>query len=64
MRILERNIAMLAENAANLVIQLHELEQLRERLKRAQQSARQSQQLDRRKRTRIRFQPRSRLRRR
>jgi hypothetical protein len=55
MRILQQNIAVLADNAANLVIQLRELEQLREQLKRAQQSARRSRQIDRRKRTRIRW---------
>ena len=55
MRILQQNIAVLADNAANLVIQLRELEQLHEQLKSAQQSARGSRQIDRRKRTRIRW---------
>ena len=55
MRILQQNIAVLADNAANLVIQLRELEQLHEQLKSAQQSARGSRQIDRSKRTRIRW---------
>ena len=33
MRILQQNIAVLADNAAELVIQLRELEQLREQLR-------------------------------
>jgi len=64
MRILEHNIAILADNAANLFIQISELNDLRQQLRKAQLSARRSQQLDRRRSTRILFQPGSRLRRR
>jgi len=52
MRSLQPNIAILADNAANLVIQLHELKQLRERLRTAEQSVRRSRLRTRRRRAR------------
>jgi hypothetical protein len=52
MRSLQPNIAILADNAANLVIRLHELKQLRERLRTAEQSARRSRLRTRRRRAR------------
>ena len=65
MRSFQQKLATFTDNAANLVIQFWELKQLRERLKRAQQSGRKSPQIDRRKRTRIRrLEHRRRLRRR
>jgi hypothetical protein len=52
MRLLQQNLAILADNAANLLIQISELNDLRQQLRKAQLSARRSQQLDSRKRTR------------
>jgi len=56
-------LAVVINAAVNLNIQLCELNRLRALVRKAQLSARRSQQLDRRKRTRIRFKPGSRLRR-
>ena len=52
MRSRQQSIAILADNAANLVIQLHELKQLRERLRKAEQSARRSRPRTRQRRAR------------
>jgi len=57
MRSFQQKLATFTDNTANLVIQLWELKQLRERLRQAQQSVRRSRQPNRRKRTRIAFRP-------
>jgi hypothetical protein len=52
MRSFQQRLATFTDNTADLVIQLWELNQLRERLRKAQQSARRLQAPNRRKRTR------------
>jgi hypothetical protein len=60
----DKRVAVLINAAVNLNVKFCELNRLRALVRKAQLSARRSQQLDRRKRTRIRFQPGSRLHRR
>jgi hypothetical protein len=60
----DKRVAVLINAAVNLNVQFCELNRLRALVRKAQLSVRRSQQLDRRKRTRIRFQPGSRLHRR
>jgi hypothetical protein len=53
MRSIQRRIATVASTAANLIAQLCELNELRERIKKAQLSDRRSRRIYHRKRTRI-----------
>src|SRR5882672_2304849 len=53
MRSFQQSIATFTDNVANLAVQFCELKQLRERLTRAQQSARRSRSPNRRRRMRI-----------
>jgi hypothetical protein len=53
MRSFQQSIATFTDNVANVAVQFCELKQLRERLTRAQQSARRSRSPDRRRRMRI-----------
>jgi len=53
MRSFQENLSIFTDNTTNLLIQISDLNELRQRLKRAQQSARRSQQPMRRKRMRI-----------
>jgi hypothetical protein len=53
MRSFQENLSIFTGNSANLVIQISELIELRERLRKAQQSARKVRQSKRRKRTLI-----------
>jgi hypothetical protein len=53
MRSFEQYLSILADNTTNLLIQISELNELREQLRKAQLSARRSQQPIRRKGTRI-----------
>jgi hypothetical protein len=52
MSTLEQRLTAVADAAANLIAQLYELHQLRDRVRKAELSAWRSQQIDRRKRTR------------
>jgi hypothetical protein len=53
MRSFQENLSIFTGNSANLLIQISELNELRERLRKAQQSARKVRQSKRRKRTLI-----------
>jgi hypothetical protein len=53
MRAFQEKISIFTDNTANLLIQISELNELREQLRKAQLSARRSQPPMRRKRTRI-----------
>jgi hypothetical protein len=53
MRSFQENLSIFTDNATNLLIQISELNELREQLRKAQLSARRSQQPMRRKRMRI-----------
>jgi hypothetical protein len=53
MRSFQENLLIFTDNTANLLIRISELNELREQLRKAQLSARRSQQPMRRKRTRI-----------
>jgi len=61
----DTRLVIVTDTAANLIAQLSELNELRERVRKAELSARRSRPVDRRRRTRIRrLEPRIRLRRR